>query len=57
MNGLKDNGLGFALLAVGLAVVMLGHYTHIDKLADAGFGFLGMSALALSVKPAQSPKE
>ncbi len=53
----KKNGLGFALLGIGLAVVLLGHYTHIDKLADAGFGFLGMAGLALQVKHAADPKD
>jgi hypothetical protein len=39
-----------------VGLVMLGAHAQIPKLADAGFGFIGMSALALQVTP-QNPKD
>jgi hypothetical protein len=54
---IRRNFLGFVLLAVGLCVVHMGHHTHIDKEEDAGFGFIGMAALALQVRRAEAPKE
>jgi hypothetical protein len=53
---LKRNFLGFLLLVSGVGLVMLGAHAQIPKLADAGFGFIGMSALALQVTP-QNPKD
>ena len=52
---LKRNFLGFALLAIGVGLVLLGSRAQIVKLADAGFGFIGMAALALQVRQ-ESPK-
>ena len=57
MGSLKGNGLGFVLLAIGLVVVLAGHYARIDKLADSGFSLLGMAGLALDPKHVASPKD
>jgi preprotein translocase subunit Sss1 len=55
MNDLKNNSLGFVLLGLGIGVVLLGHYTRIDKLADSGFALIGMAGFALKASM-QSPK-
>jgi hypothetical protein len=54
---LKRNFLGFVLLAIGVGLVLLGAHVRIDKLADAGFGFIGMAGLALQVKQPETPKD
>jgi hypothetical protein len=56
MNDLKNNSLGFVLLAVGIGVVLVGHYTRIEKLSDSGFTIIGMGGFALKASM-QSPKE
>lgn len=53
---LKRNFLGFVLLAIGVGLVLLGTHARIDKLADAGFGFIGMAGLALQVRAPRDPK-
>jgi hypothetical protein len=47
---LTRNFLGFVLLVIGVGLVLLGAHSRIDKLSDAGFGFIGMAGLALQVK-------
>ena len=48
---LRRNFLGFVLLITGVGLVLLGARERIEKLQDAGFGFIGMAALALQVTP------
>jgi hypothetical protein len=52
---LTRNFLGLLLLAIGVGLVLAGSHAQIAKLADSGYVFIGMAALALQVKP--SPKE
>jgi hypothetical protein len=56
---LKRNFLGFLLLVVGVCLVELGTRGAIPKLADSGFVFIGMAALALQVihREAAGPKD
>jgi hypothetical protein len=53
---LRRNFLGFVLLLAGVGLVLLGARAQINKLSDAGFGFIGMAALALQVTP-RLPKD
>jgi hypothetical protein len=53
---LRRNFLGFVLLLAGVGLVLLGTRTQINRLSDAGEGFIGMAGLALQVK-LQGPKD
>jgi hypothetical protein len=52
---LRRNFLGFVLLVAGVGMVLLGARVQINKLSDAGFGFIGMAGLALQVTPPKQP--